>query len=86
MHSGALSNTFSNVAPGAHRVTIILGFSDHHAVQPPVAPAVSFTLGAPSQLPRTGDLGNPAPLLIGLGILGLIVGTALRAAGRLHFR
>src|SRR5205807_9117930 len=59
VHSGALSNTFSNVAPGPHKVTVILGLSDHRAVQPPVAPSVSFNVGAqaaaPAQLPKTGD-------------------------------
>ena len=44
VHSGALSNTFTAVAPGAHRVVVVLGLSSHAAVQPPVAPAVSFTV------------------------------------------
>src|ERR1700680_2742283 len=46
VHSGALSNTFTGVAPGAHRIAVVLGLSNHIAVQPPVAPSVSFTLGA----------------------------------------
>src|SRR5258708_22336251 len=35
VHSAALSNTFSGVAPGAHRVAVVLGYSNHTAVQPP---------------------------------------------------
>ena len=85
VHSGALSNTFSGVAPGAHTVTVILGLSDHRAVQPPVAPRVSFTVaGTPAQLPRTGDLGNPALALIVLGVLALIIGGGMRFAVRLR--
>lgn len=82
VHTAALSNTFSGVAPGAHRVTVIVGYSDHTAVQPPVDPSASFTVAgqatAPAQLPRTGDLGDPAMLFIVLGLFGVLVGTALR--------
>src|SRR6202040_554297 len=39
VHSGALSNTFTGVAPGPHTVWVVLGFSNHTAVQPPVAPS-----------------------------------------------
>src|ERR1700694_5438084 len=46
VHSAALTNTFTGVAPGAHRVSVVLGLSNHSAVQPPVAPSVSFTVGA----------------------------------------
>jgi Domain of unknown function (DUF4399) len=44
VHSGSTSNTFSNVAPGSHTLTVLLGFADHRAVQPPVAPKVTFTV------------------------------------------
>src|SRR5205085_9009594 len=71
VHSGALSNTFTGVSAGQHRVSVLLGYSDHTAFQPVVDPSVSFTVAAqrtaPAQLPRTGDLGNPALLLIALG-------------------
>ena len=86
VHSGATSNVFSGVAPGPHRVVVVLGFSDHRAVQPPVDPSVSFTVAAqpsaPAQLPRTGDAGTPTPLLVAVGLLGILLGTALRALGR----
>ena len=82
VHSGALSNTFTGVAPGPHRVAVVLGFSNHTAVQPPVAPSVSFTVApgvsAAAQLPRTGDASDPTTLLFGVGIVGLLLGVALR--------
>jgi hypothetical protein len=88
VHSGALSNTFSNVAPGAHRVAVVLGLSNHTAVQPPVAPTVSFTVGGgaatPGQLPRTGDASDPPSglLLVVSGALGVLLGLALRGRAR----
>jgi len=88
VHSGASSNTFMGVAPGPHRVAVILGLSNHVAVQPPIAPTVSFTVAAqpsaPAQLPRTGDAGSPATLLIMAGLVGLVLGVALRGGGRLR--
>jgi LPXTG-motif cell wall-anchored protein len=44
---------------------------------------VSFTVGttgaaAPSQLPRTGDASDLTPLLFGMGVVGLVLGIALR--------
>jgi hypothetical protein len=83
VHSAALSNTFSGVAPGSHRVTVLLGYSTHAAFQPPVAPSVTFQVGgpgaAPTQLPRTGDAdGLPAAWLAGAGVLGLAIGALLR--------
>jgi hypothetical protein len=84
VHTAALTNTFSGVAPGPHRVTVILGLSDHHAVQPPVAPAVSFTVGAraPAQLPRTGDASAPDTLLPIAGAVVALLGIALLGAAR----
>jgi hypothetical protein len=87
VHSGALSNTFTGVAPGAHRVVVLLGYSDHLAFQPPVAPAVSFSVGAagagtaqvPSALPRTGDGFDVWPwLLLGAGAFGVLAGAIVR--------
>jgi LPXTG-motif cell wall-anchored protein len=83
VHSAATSNTFSDVAAGPHRVSVILGLSNHVAVQPPVAPSVSFTVAAPAQLPRTGDASSPATLLLTAGAIGVILGIALRRYGRL---
>lgn len=83
VHSAALSNTFSNVAPGAHKVTVILGLSDHRAVQPPVAPSVSFTIAAPGQLPRTGEASTPDTLLPMAGFVLVLLGIALVGAARL---
>ena len=83
VHSGALSNTFNDVAPGPHRVVVVLGLANHIAVQPPVAPAVSFTVGggisAPAQLPRTGDAADPGGLVLAAGALGVALGLALRS-------
>jgi hypothetical protein len=90
VHSAALTNTFSGVAPGPHKVTVILGLSDHRAVQPPVAPSVSFTVGAqaaaPAQLPKTGDGSTAtAPLPIaGIAAIALLA-VALLGAARLGF-
>jgi hypothetical protein len=90
IHSGALSNTFAGVAPGPHRVAVVLGLSNHTAVQPPVAPVVSFTVGAgvsaPAQLPRTGDASDPTRLLLAAGVVGLMLGVALRGLARRRLR
>jgi hypothetical protein len=91
VHSGALTNTFAGVAPGPHRVAVVLGLSSHVAVQPPVAPSVSFTVGgtavtAPAQLPRTGDAGDPTPLAFAAGVVGIAIGIALRAVARRRLR
>jgi hypothetical protein len=93
VHSGALSNTFSGVAPGAHQVVVLLGYSNHNAFQPPVAPSVSFTIAAagggaaqvPAALPRTGDGFSVLPLLlVTFGAVGLALGTMLRRRHRAH--
>lgn len=83
VHTAALSQTFSGVAAGPHRVTVILGLSNHTAVQPAVAPSVSFTVGGaqvstPAQLPRTGDALDAAPWLAAIGALGVAIGLILR--------
>jgi hypothetical protein len=83
VHAGATSNTFMDVAPGPHRVTVILGLSNHVAVQPPVAPSLSFTVATPGQLPRTGDAGSAVTLLLVAGAIGVILGIALRSYARL---
>ena len=90
VHSGALTNTFTGVAAGPHRIAVVLGLSNHTAVQPPVAPSVSFTVGAgvsaPAQLPRTGDASDPTTLLFGTGVVGVALGIALRALARRRLR
>jgi LPXTG-motif cell wall-anchored protein len=86
VHTASMSQTFSGVAAGPHRVTVVLGLSNHVAVQPAVAPAVNFTVGAagaqqvpvPAQLPRTGDADTGVTWLALVGVLGLTVGTLLR--------
>jgi LPXTG-motif cell wall-anchored protein len=83
VHTAALSNTFTGVAPGAHRVTVVLGYSSHAAFQPPVAPTVSFQVAgagaAPTQLPRTGEANTMAGAWFAVaGLLGLAVGAVLR--------
>src|SRR5207302_421645 len=60
VHTAALSNTFTGLGPGLHRVYVVLGLSSHVAVQPAVAPFVTFTIGAAggaAQAPR------PVPLI-----------------------
>ncbi len=42
LHSAATTVTFENVAAGAHTVTIVMGGSNHVAVDPPVVDQVSF--------------------------------------------
>jgi hypothetical protein len=88
VHTAALSNTFTGVAPGAHRVTVVLGYSSHAAFQPPVAPSVSFQVAGagatPTQLPRTGEADTiPGGWFAAVGLLGLVVGATLR---RIAFR
>lgn len=88
VHTAALSTTFSGVAAGSHRVTVLLGLSSHVARQPAVAPSVTFTVGAagaqqvPTQLPRTGDLDGALGLALAAGLLGLASGTLLRRRAR----
>ncbi|MCA1644104.1 MAG: DUF4399 domain-containing protein [Chloroflexi bacterium] len=77
VHAGAPSNTFAGVAQGEHRFSVVLGLSDHRAFQPPVAPAVTFTVvrqpSAPAQLPRTGDANTAErPLLVAGGLTALL--------------
>jgi LPXTG-motif cell wall-anchored protein len=90
VHSGALSNTFTGVAAGAHKVAVVLGLSNHLAVQPPVDPSVSFTLGGqvtvPAQLPRTGDASDPTLLLLAAGVAGVALGIALRRLAQRRLR
>jgi hypothetical protein len=96
VHSGATTNTFTNVAPGSHTVTVIVGLSNHVAVQPPIAPRVTFTVAgqgmSPPQLPRTGeaDPASPAALLIAVGAASVLVGSILvglrRRSGFRHRR
>src|SRR5579859_1793671 len=91
VHGAALSNTFTGVAPGPHKVTVILGLSDHRAVQPPVAPSVSFTVAAagaaaPATLPRTGEASPPGSLLIVLGAVVALIGIALLGVARSGLR
>src|SRR6266542_127067 len=90
VHTAALSQTVAGLSPGSHRVTVLLGLSSHVAVQPPVAPAVTFSVGAagaqqvprpvplPAQLPRTGDGDSPLAWLALVGLLGLTSGALLR--------
>jgi hypothetical protein len=90
VHAAALTTTFSGVAPGAHRVTVILGLSDHRAVQPPVAPSVSFTVAAaqaavPAQLPKTGDGSTATTSLPMVGAVIALLGIVLFGAVRLGF-
>jgi hypothetical protein len=83
VHAGATSNTFAGVAPGSHTITVILGLSNHVAVQPPVAPSVTFTVGGgtavPGQLPRTGDAHatSPAALLFLAAAASVVIGAML---------
>ena len=84
VHTAALSQTFGGVAPGEHRVTVLLGLSSHVARQPVVAPSVTFRVAAagqaqvPSQLPRTGDFDGVLGLLLAAGAGGVLSGTFLR--------
>ena len=84
VHTAALSQTFSGLAPGSHRVVVILGLSSHVAVQPAVAPSVTFNVGAagtqqvPSQLPRTGEADAGVGWLALVGMAGVLGGTLLR--------
>jgi hypothetical protein len=44
VHTARPSATFKDVAPGPHNVKVILVYSDHTAVQPPVVASVSFVV------------------------------------------
>jgi len=44
LHRGGTSVTFKDVAPGRHRVQVILVYSDHTSIKPLVAPSVSFVV------------------------------------------
>jgi hypothetical protein len=80
VHSAATSHTFTGVAPGPHRVVVILSYSDHKVSQPVAMAEVRFTVNAMPTSPRAGGggraVGPPtAPLLIGL------LGTLLLGGG-----
>jgi hypothetical protein len=81
VHSAATSYTFNDVAPGNHRVVVLLGYSNHAAFQPPVAPSVTFQVGGaatPGQLPRTGGVDDLPLWLVLAGVAGVAIGAALR--------
>jgi hypothetical protein len=44
VHSGATSQTFDNVAPGQHTVTVLMTGADHISLNPPVVDKVTFTV------------------------------------------
>jgi hypothetical protein len=44
VHAARPSVTFKDVAAGPHKVMVILVYSDHTAVQPPVTSSVSFVV------------------------------------------
>jgi len=44
VHTASTSVTFRDVAPGPHTVQVILAYSDHTPVRPPVAPSVNFVV------------------------------------------
>ena len=86
VHSAATSNMFQAVDPGSHRVAVLVGLSNHAAVQPPIAPSVTFTVaaqgGPPSQLPSAGEGDSPVGLMLGAGVIGLVGGTLVRRLRR----
>ena len=46
VHTASRTVTFQNVAPGPHRVELVLAYSDHVAVDPPVRDAATFAVVA----------------------------------------
>jgi len=87
VHSAKTSATFTNVAPGAHTLTVVVGSATHFTLQPAVAPSVSFTVATapgaqvPAALPNTGSAGGGLPAALGVFMLAataLIGGVALR--------
>jgi hypothetical protein len=88
VHSGATSYTFKNLKPGAHRVTVILTNADHLAIQPPVAPSVSFTvkLGLTITAPVVGAVvkGPDLTVTLDIGNLKLVPGAQATQKSDLH--
>jgi hypothetical protein len=44
VHTAALQQTFDNVPPGSHTVTVMLSGANHVSVTPPLSAQVSFTV------------------------------------------
>jgi hypothetical protein len=44
VHTANLQVTFDNVAPGPHKVTVVLGGANHVTVAPPLSATVNFTV------------------------------------------
>ena len=44
VHTAALQQTFDNVAPGPHTVTVMLSGANHVSVTPPLSAQVMFTV------------------------------------------
>lgn len=53
VHTARQTVTFRDVAPGRHRLDLVLGYADHTAARPPAAAAVEFVVATPTVVPGT---------------------------------
>lgn len=82
VHTADMSLQLPTLAPGQHRVWVVLAHTDHTPYSPNVQAQVSFTVGgaaqgAPTQLPATGDAAGVSRILLG----AVIAASALFLAG-----
>jgi len=63
IHSGRLSETFENVPPGEHTVSVCLAYDDHTCIGPSLTDSARITVGEPSPTPEPTPSPTPEPTL-----------------------
>jgi hypothetical protein len=63
IHSGRFSETFGDVSPGEHTVSVCLAYDDHTCIGPSLTDSVRITVGQPSPTPEPTPSPTPEPTL-----------------------
>ena len=61
IHSGRFSETFGDVPPGEHTVSVCLAYDDHTCIGPSLTDSVRITVGQPSPTPEPTPSPTPEP-------------------------
>jgi len=61
IHSGRFSETFANVTPGAHTVSVCLAYDDHTCIDPSLTDSAQVTVGQPPPTPTLTPEATPEP-------------------------